>query len=74
MSADRVRFTENISGKLAELGCKKIGQIDEWNSQWETSWGQLIIIPDFGPEDKCPTQIWYGILQDLEQGRESQNK
>ena len=69
MSADKVRFTYKISEELTKLGCKKVEKLDDYNSNWVTSWNQLITVPDFGPEDKCPTVIWFDILADIERTR-----
>ena len=69
MSADRVRFTENITQKLVEMGCRKVAPLDEYNSQWVTPWGFLFTVPDFGPQDKCPTVMWFDILADIEKTR-----
>lgn len=69
MSADKVRFVENVSKELGNLGCKKIEQLDEFNSLWLTSWGVLISVPDFGEEDKCPAAWWFDVLADIERTR-----
>ena len=69
MSADRVRFEEQISQKLIALGCTKIAQLDDYNSLWQTAWGFVITVPDFGEEDKCPSAMWFEVLADIERTR-----
>lgn len=69
MSADRVRFVEHVSSQLAELGCKKVEKLDDYNTLWVTSWGILISVPDFGDEDKCPAAMWFDVLADIERTR-----
>lgn len=68
MSADRVRYTENLSSELEKLGCTKIERIDDMNTLWKTSWGVAIVVPDFG-EDKIPTVHWFDVLADIERTR-----
>lgn len=69
MSAERVRFVEHVSAELTKLGCKKIEQLDEYNSLYLTDWGVLISVPDFGKEDKCPAAMWFDVRADIERTR-----
>ena len=66
MSADKVRFQENISKELEKLGCKRIERLDNENSLWITDWGIAITVPDFGKEDRCPMVWWVEVLASIE--------
>jgi len=63
--ADRVRFIEGVSKRLEELGCKKVGTLDEYNSLWVTDSGIMLTIPDFGKEDRCPEAMWFDVMADI---------
>ena len=69
MSADRVRFIENVSKELAKLGCKKVAQLDDYNSLWVTDSGVLISVPDFGSKDRCPEAMWFDVQADIARTR-----
>lgn len=69
MSADRVKFIENVSAELEKRGCKKLEQLDDYNSLWVTEWGCAITVPDFGKQDKCPAVYWFDVLSDIERTR-----
>lgn len=66
MSADKVKFIENVSEELTKQGCTFIERVDDDNSFWKTKWGILITVPDFGKEDKCPVAWWFDIMADIE--------
>lgn len=68
MSADAVQFVQ-VSVELEKLGCKKLQQIDEYNSLWLTGWGIAVTVPEFDGEDKCPKAWWFDVLSDIERTR-----
>lgn len=63
--ADRVRFIQPVSRELEKRGCKKIAELDDYNSLWITNAGVAITVPDCGKDDKCPEARWFEVLSDV---------
>jgi len=70
MIAVRLFAKQTVTKMLREKGCERIedGDLPE-HSYWKTPWKFHFYVPELGPDKRCPEQVLYEVLADIEASR-----